>query len=304
MTTTPVRSVINEDSSECVEGLERLLALYSDLFAGCHDSIESKKVGPIAFGRDELYLPFFNSRANGESKPLVIITGGIHGDEPSGVYAAAQFVKHHLHEFHQFRFAVFPCLNPGGFVLNTRANPQQFDLNRVFAEESIAEEVRLVTAEMAQLAPEAIAVFDLHEDHPHTACDFAPQDPAPCQYYMYQRSAGSQFDIAEQMVTALADRGFPICRWERIYGDSCRNGVIRVDDSHRHARNMPTMGRYLSSRGAKAVLTTEVPGNWRLEHKVEAHLTALAAGLDTLTIKLQLKRAEEAVKALGNLGYI
>lgn len=60
-------------------------------------------------------------------KLSVIISAGIHGDEPAGVEAALQFAELTADNpllLEHFSFDIFPCDNPYGWERNTRENSQ------------------------------------------------------------------------------------------------------------------------------------------------------------------------------------
>ncbi|MCB0356201.1 MAG: DUF2817 domain-containing protein [Bdellovibrionales bacterium] len=66
-------------------------------------------------------------------QPLLMI-GGMHGDEPEGVYLAESLLKwlttvdkKSLHDF-----VIIPCINPDGFANHQRVNANGVDLNRNF----------------------------------------------------------------------------------------------------------------------------------------------------------------------------
>lgn len=70
-------------------------------------------------------------------RPLLFI-GGVHGDEPEGVWLAEtllQWVQTQVHtgKVHLLRnFVIIPCLNPDGYSKNERTNGNGVDLNRNF----------------------------------------------------------------------------------------------------------------------------------------------------------------------------
>ena len=76
----------------------------------------------------------------GQSMPKILISAGIHGDEPAGVEAILTFLEQHLPRWRdQFHFDVFPCLNPFGFSHNLRENSDGIDINRTFEDEPTVE---------------------------------------------------------------------------------------------------------------------------------------------------------------------
>src|SRR5690606_7467212 len=64
----------------------------------------------------------------------VLLTAGVHGDEPAGVEAALAFLESIKEDWlADYHFCVLPCVNPTGYVADTRANSQGIDVNRAFA---------------------------------------------------------------------------------------------------------------------------------------------------------------------------
>ena len=99
--------------------------------------------------------------APGERKNI-LITAGIHGDEPAGPEAALCFLERdNIKLLRKFRFLILPCVNPYGYVHNARENKQGIDINRSFAEEKVAEVVLFKKAIQGQRFDFYI---DFHED--------------------------------------------------------------------------------------------------------------------------------------------
>jgi predicted deacylase len=71
---------------------------------------------------------------SGKPGPTVMVTGGVHGDEPAGAAAAERMRHWHVH---QGKLIVVPRLNPGGLAAEQRSMPgfapELADLNRDFA---------------------------------------------------------------------------------------------------------------------------------------------------------------------------
>jgi protein MpaA len=100
-----------------------------------------------------------NSR---EKTCKILLTAGVHGDEPAGVEAVLHLLENERSELlEQFSFAIVPCINPSGYVHNTRENGQGADINRSFEEDHV-NEVHLIKD---LLQGQQIDCFvDLHED--------------------------------------------------------------------------------------------------------------------------------------------
>lgn len=68
-----------------------------------------------------------------EKKPMVLITGGVHGYETSGVHGALLFVKDHLAALSdRVNVLVLPCVTPWAYETINRWNPEAIDPNRSF----------------------------------------------------------------------------------------------------------------------------------------------------------------------------
>ena len=81
----------------------------------------------------------------GATRPTVLISGGVHGDEPAGVHAALAFLADDQREFNDvLEFVVFPCVNPSGFDAGTLETESGANLNRLFGIESTQPEVRAI----------------------------------------------------------------------------------------------------------------------------------------------------------------
>lgn len=68
-----------------------------------------------------------------QSKPCVLMIGGVHGDEPQGVEIANRLVKNIQDMSDQSllpRWLLIPCLNKDGLAANQRTNARGIDINR------------------------------------------------------------------------------------------------------------------------------------------------------------------------------
>jgi hypothetical protein len=98
------------------------------------------------------------------SKKTVVVTGGVHGYETSGVHGALSFLKNEAHKYASaFNIISAPCISPWGYETINRWNQKAIDPNRSFVKDSKAEESRLFMNAMAALNVKVYAHFDLHE---------------------------------------------------------------------------------------------------------------------------------------------
>ena len=74
------------------------------------------------------------SKQFGSGDKLILIVGGIHGNEPAGFISAlkfAQFIKRNPLTINN-RVIIVPCINPDGLLNGTRVNARGVDINRNF----------------------------------------------------------------------------------------------------------------------------------------------------------------------------
>ncbi len=123
-----------------------------------------EQYGGLSYERDRYPLFFLMTKAPIEDRPWVLITGGVHGYETSGVMGALKFMKEEASRFEEdFNFVCFPCISPWGFETINRWNPLAIDPNRNFSKNSPAEECAAIYSKLTKLDKSFLAHFDLHE---------------------------------------------------------------------------------------------------------------------------------------------
>ena len=108
------------------EVVQKLRALDGDLF-------ELHQYG--ALEQDPERYPLFAVKVKGwvAGRPHVLITGGVHGYETSGVQGAILFLQTEAHKYSSvFNIVVAPCVSPWGYETIQRWNIQATDPNRSF----------------------------------------------------------------------------------------------------------------------------------------------------------------------------
>lgn len=76
-------------------------------------------------------LPIFINRAEAEG-PVVLISGGVHGDEINGIVAVRRMLEERLIKLVKGTVIFMPLVNVYGFLSNSRTFPDGRDLNRSF----------------------------------------------------------------------------------------------------------------------------------------------------------------------------
>ena len=125
---------------------------------------------PLSFA---LYL--FKSKNWQSDRPTVLITGGVHGYETSGVMGALAFAQTAVAPYTtRFNFIIAPCISPWGFETINRWNPEAIDPNRSFYDNSPAQESAAIMKYVASLNTELVAHIDLHETTDTDNSEFRP----------------------------------------------------------------------------------------------------------------------------------
>ncbi|MEX1099185.1 MAG: DUF2817 domain-containing protein, partial [Bacteriovoracaceae bacterium] len=98
------------------------------------------------------------------SKKNILVTGGVHGYETSGVQGALSFMKNEGKNYEKaFNFICVPCISPWGYETVNRWNPKAIDPNRSFYDNSPSQECSQFLQAISSLDLEIFAHFDLHE---------------------------------------------------------------------------------------------------------------------------------------------
>ncbi len=118
--------------------------------------------GNLSYESNMYPLYFVRSQQFDSSKKTVLITGGVHGYETSGVHGALAFMSREAQKYSDsFNFICAPCISPWAYETINRWNPKAIDPNRSFYPESPAEECNLFLNAVSGI--EIFAHFDLHE---------------------------------------------------------------------------------------------------------------------------------------------
>ena len=111
--------------------------------------------------------------------PVVLVTGGVHGYETSGVQGALQWLAQGF-ERHAgaLNVLVLPCISPWGYETVNRWNPDAVDPNRQFRPDGQAPESALAMACVAAHGARVDLHIDLHETTDTDASEFGPAKAA------------------------------------------------------------------------------------------------------------------------------
>ena len=134
-----------------------------------------EQYGALSYDPERYPLFCIKTKNWHESKPVVLITGGVHGYETSGVHGALKFAANEMARYSQhFNIVVAPCVSPWGYEIINRWNPLAIDPNRSFYPDSPAEESANLMALVASIEGDFLVHIDLHETTDSDEEEFRP----------------------------------------------------------------------------------------------------------------------------------
>src|SRR5262245_18385137 len=127
------------------------------------DRFERIAYGEIAYA-DSLYpLYALRSRVISSAMPNVLVTGGVHGYETSGVFGALAFLDEVAVAYtERINLLVAPCVSPWAYQRNNRWNSDAIDPNRNLRPDGPQEATRLIDL-VHSFADVYLLHIDLHE---------------------------------------------------------------------------------------------------------------------------------------------
>ncbi|MCG9723114.1 M14 family metallocarboxypeptidase [Shewanella sp. Isolate7] len=144
-------------------------------FSQISEAFEAQQYGELSYDEGLYPLYGFKSRDWDQTKPTILVTGGVHGYETSGVQGALRFLIAKASEYSQdFNILVAPCVSPWGYETINRWNPEAIDPNRSFYADSPAQESRALMQWVASFNQPLMAHIDLHETTDTDNSEFRP----------------------------------------------------------------------------------------------------------------------------------
>ncbi|SFD33036.1 M14 family metallopeptidase [Pseudoalteromonas denitrificans] len=251
--------------------------------------------GAISYDENKYPLYVITSLNWDETKPTVLITGGVHGYETSGVHGALGFVSSQaLNYTNQFNLIITPCISPWGYETINRWNPNADDPNRSFYENSPAAESAALMKYIASLNTKITAHIDLHETTDTDNTQFRPALAArdatvhdnwniPDGFYL----VGDTLNPAPDFQGAIINKVKSITHIAPADG---QGKIIGSPLEQEGVINYPTSKLSLCIGFTQATYstTTEVypdSDNVTDEECINAQITAITAGLDYISEK-------------------
>jgi hypothetical protein len=198
--------------------------------------------------------------------PTVLLTGGMHGEEPGGVEGVLQWLESDEWRRWRVNWLIFPCINPYGWERNYRRNQQRRDINRQFRARTDTTEAELIKRIVRGCR--FLFSMEFHED----------VDAAG--YYLYELRRQPPY-IGEQVVRAVG-KVVHINRDTIIDGnETTGEGLIRrvASASIMRRRRQWPMAYHLFRHCTDHILGSETPVNVPLKQRARAHVVALRTAL-------------------------
>ena len=131
--------------------------------------------GALSYLPDQYPLYVVKTRHWDRNKANVLVTGGVHGYETSGVQGAIRFLETRAQDYAaQFNIVVAPCVSPWGYETINRWNPVAVDPNRSFHTDSASQEAAALIQYVNAQSMVFAAHFDLHETTDTDNTEFRP----------------------------------------------------------------------------------------------------------------------------------
>jgi len=238
-------------ADEVVSRIERLAAF------------DVQEYGQLDYPPDHYRQLALRSRDWRDDRPVVLVTGGVHGYETSGVHGALQFLRQRAPDYSINLLAV-PCVSPWAYERINRWNANAVDPNRSFKEGSTVAESAALLRLVAPLRGRFLLHVDLHETTDSDESEFRPalaaRDGKPFEpgivpdgFYLVDDSENPQPEFQRAIIEAVAkvahiapadDKG------EIIGSPVVAPGVIRYP--------LRQLGLCAGITGARYTTTTEV----------------------------------------------
>ena len=253
---------------------------------------EVRPYGEVVYGSDVYPLFALQSLEWQPGLPGVLVTGGVHGYETSGVHGALRFLDQHAEAYTgRVNLLVAPCVSPWAYERIHRWNFDAIDPNRSFKAQSTVQESAALMRLVAPLLGQFAAHIDLHETTDTDASEFSPAKAArdgvaytpvhiPDGFYLVDDTENPQPEFQQAIISAVE-------RVTHIAPSDAQGGLIGTPQFERGVIRYPlkSLGLCASLTGARYTTTTEVyPDSPRTtpEQCNAAQATAVCAAIDHL----------------------
>jgi hypothetical protein len=241
-------------ADEVVRRIERLAARF-----------HMEEYGQLDYPPDHYRLLALRSRETRDDRPWVLVTGGVHGYETSGVHGALQFLEQRAANYEkEMNLLAVPCVSPWAYERIHRWNAHAVDPNRSFKDGGAADESAALLRLIAPLRGRVLLHVDLHETTNSDESEFRPalaaRDGKPFEpglipdgFYLVDDSENPQPEFQRAIIDAVSKVTHiaPTDDKHEIIGSKVvAPGVIRYP--------LRALGLCAGITGARFTTTTEV----------------------------------------------
>ncbi|MCX7279320.1 MAG: M14 family metallocarboxypeptidase [Burkholderiales bacterium] len=254
------------------------------------DRFDVEGYAEVVYGDERFALQAIRSRHWNSALPSVLVTGGVHGYETSGVLGALRFLDAHAERYAgRVNLLVAPCVSPWAYERIQRWNFDAIDPNRSFRADSPAQESAALMRLVAPLRGQFAAHIDLHETTDTDGSEYLPAVAArdgkpfeahgiPDGFYLVDDTANPQPAFQQAIIQAVEQVTHiaPADEHGGIIGSPLvAHGVIHYA--------MESLGLCAGISGARYTTTTEVyPDSPRAtpEQCIAAQVAAVCAAVE------------------------
>jgi hypothetical protein len=253
-----------------------------------------KKYASLDYTSGTFELFALSSLTWDKAKPNVLITGGVHGYETSGVHGALRFAASAEQKYHdRFNLLIVPCVSPWAYETINRWNPDAVDPNRSFYAGSPAQESAALMKLVSGL--DFLMHIDLHETTDSDNSEFRPALGArdavehkewaiPDGFYTVGDTLNPCPEFQQAIIQAVekVTHIAPADESGRIIGEIIQQyGVINYATK--------ALGLCAGLTDAKFISTTEVyPDSPKVDNKncIQAQVAAVTGALEYVAVNL------------------
>jgi len=230
-------------------------------------------IGEVVYGEYRAPVWALSFTPLEEPKYEVLLTGGVHGNEPVSVEIMLQMVEtlaENPQKYENIYFDIVPIVNPWGWSHDIRFNRDGRDVNRDFAS---------FTSQEAMIIREFTAgkEYDLIVDHHEYVRGTG--------FFMYQLANPSQ-SVSRKVIKAVRDQGYPIEQDVRVIILKTEDGLIDAPMwTLRFVRlvNRLSMTNYFRLNNNDLVYLIETPTSLSWESRLTMHKIAVDILLNSLS---------------------
>ena len=197
------------------------LRSYADDVVSVIDSLATRfavvPYGALRYGNDHYQQLALKSLQWNHQLLTVLVTGGVHGYETSGVHGALAFLQQRAEQYAgRVNLLVVPCVSPWAYERINRWNAETVDPNRSFLQPSPAQEAAALMQLVAAMTQDTFVLhIDLHETTDSDESEFRPAlsardgkpfetETIPDGFYLVGETTNPQLEFQRTIIDAVA----------------------------------------------------------------------------------------------------